>query len=373
MRIIQRVGVPVAAILAAVAITGCGESRKETSMSAEQLRVAAAVGAEAFTDSRFSQPPVLSCINCHDPAAGWADPRATAVSEGATAGFVGNRNAPGIAYARYLPRLTETVVDGVVEYRGGLFADGRINLLEMVGRSPVNNHISAYDPGHEAVAAAVRNAGYADDFLFAFGQDAFDGASHTVSHLGDAFGAYMESAEIPRFNSRYDRHLAGNSDFNEQELLGLSLFSDPSKGNCTACHSTSADALARRPLLTNHRFYNIGIPRNESSRWLDMPDSINPEGRDYVDPGLSRVTGREQDEGKFRVPTLRNVALTAPYGHNGYFATLEEIVHFYNVKNSGAYPAAEVAATEEKTEIGALGLTAEEEAAIVAFLRTLTD
>ena len=92
-----------------------------------------------------------------------------------------------------------------------------------------------------------------------------------------------------------------------------------------------------------------------------------------MDLGLGAFLGDSAEFGKFRVPTLRNIALTAPYGHNGYFKTLEEIVHFYNVRDVEDYPAPEYAATVNREELGNLGLSPEEEAAIVAFMQTLTD
>ena len=92
-----------------------------------------------------------------------------------------------------------------------------------------------------------------------------------------------------------------------------------------------------------------------------------------MDMGLGSFLKDSAEFGKFRVPTLRNVALTAPYGHNGYFKTLEEIVHFYNVRDVADYPEPEYAATVNKDELGHLGLTPDEEAAIVAFMLTLTD
>lgn len=95
---------------------------------------------------------------------------------------------------------------------------------------------------------------------------------------------------------------------------------------------------------------------------------------DSVDLGLGSVVGREEENGKFRVPTLRNIALTAPYGHNGYFKALEEIVHFYNVRDVGnEFPPAEYSATINRDELGNLGLTSEEEANLIAFMKTLTD
>lgn len=90
--------------------------------------------------------------------------------------------------------------------------------------------------------------------------------------------------------------------------------------------------------------------------------------------GLGAIVNKEEENGKFRVPTLRNIALTAPYGHNGYFQTLEEIVHFYNVRDvSDEFPPAECPATVNRDELGNLGLTPKEEADLIAFMKTLTD
>ena len=95
---------------------------------------------------------------------------------------------------------------------------------------------------------------------------------------------------------------------------------------------------------------------------------------DSVDLGLRPIIKKKKENGKFRVPTLRNIALTAPYGHNGYFQTLEEIVHFYNVRDvSDEFPLAEYSATVNRDELGNLGLTPKEEADLIAFMKTLTD
>ena len=105
-----------------------------------------------------------------------------------------------------------------------------------------------------------------------------------------------------------------------------------------------------------------------------MPAEYNIQGESYIDLGLGAIVNDSTENGKFRVPTLRNIALTAPYGHNGYFKTLEEIVHFYNVRDvSNEFPPAEYPATVNYDELGNLGLSPEEEAAIVAFLLLLTD
>lgn len=95
---------------------------------------------------------------------------------------------------------------------------------------------------------------------------------------------------------------------------------------------------------------------------------------DSVDLGLGDIVNKEEENGKFRVPTLRNIVLTAPYGHNGYFQTLEEIVHFYNVRDvSDEFPSAEYPATVNRDQLGNLGLTPKEEANLIALMKTLTD
>ena len=105
-----------------------------------------------------------------------------------------------------------------------------------------------------------------------------------------------------------------------------------------------------------------------------MPASYFLLTPDSIDLGLGPIVGKEEENGKFRVPTLRNIALAAPYGHNGYFKALEEIVHFYNVRDvSDEFPPAEYPVAVNRDELGNLGLTPEEEADLVAFMKTLTD
>ena len=144
--------------------------------------------------------------------------------------------------------------------------------------------------------------------------------------------------------------MQGKAIFTEAELHGMNLFGN--KGMCAECHILNKDEYARRVLFTDYFLWTS----------------------DSVDLGLGAIVNKEEENGKFRVPTLRNIALTAPYGHNGYFQTLEEIVHFYNVRDvSDEFPPAECPATVNRDELGNLGLTPKEEADLIAFMKTLTD
>jgi cytochrome c peroxidase len=187
------------------------------------------------------------------------------------------------------------------------------------------------------------------------------------------------------FTSKYDYYLKGMATLSAQETWGLELFNDT--GKCALCHISEAGPGGEPPLFTDFTYDNLGIPKNPDNPFYTMPRRWNPDGMNWVDYGLGgflkkagfapNVYGPEL--GKHKVPTLRNVDLR-PYpdfikafGHNGYFKSLEEIVHFYNTRDVESWPPAEVPETVNIDELGNLGLTLEEEAAIVAFMKTLSD
>jgi cytochrome c peroxidase len=159
------------------------------------------------------------------------------------------------------------------------------------------------------------------------------------------------------------------------------------KGKCANCHLSVPPENYPYALFTDFTYDNLGLPVNPRIAALHGVDKLPPDLGLGGRPDIAAKHPDGSQNGKFKVPTLRNVELTAPYGHNGVFATLEQIVHFYNTRDTlGAvpdaadpgfgvtgWPAPEVPETVNKAELGNLGLTAEEEAAIVAFLETLTD
>jgi cytochrome c peroxidase len=115
------------------------------------------------------------------------------------------------------------------------------------------------------------------------------------------------------------------------------------------------------------------VPKNRSNPFYRQPTWNNPEGLNFIDFGLAATTLDPLDKGKMKVPTLRNVTLTAPYFHNGVFNTLEEVVRFYSDRDKGGFDSPEVAQNVNRDELGNLGLSTEDVADLVAFLNTLTD
>ncbi len=196
--------------------------------------------------------------------------------------------------------------------------------------------------------------------------------------------------EVSSFTSKYDYTFKGMAKLTKAEQRGYALFRG--KGTCHSCHSSNG----KEALFTDFTYDNLGVPKNPDNPFYTMPEIYNPDGANWVDGGLGgflKSAGYSEtiwgaEWGKQKVPTLRNVALGSceaepdnsdcivkAYGHNGYFKSLEEIVHFYNTRDvpGAAWPDPEVAENVNTGKLGDLGLTPGEEADIVAFLKTLSD
>lgn len=237
-------------------------------------------------------------------------------------------------------------------------------------------------------------------------------ADRVYDDFGLAVSAYEFSPEVSPFTSKFDYVQAGNAQFTREEAIGYQLFRG--KARCNECHRDGGPG--EEPLFTDFTASNLGVPRNPGLQiyYEAAPDrdgyTPNPDGGAYLDPGvggfllrLKSLSGQMNPDsewiefspkfkGKFQVPTLRNVDMrprqdfVKAYMHNGYFKSLKEVVHFYNTRDvlpsceQGApgegiscWPAPEDPTNVNHRQLGNLGLTDEEEAALVAFLRTLTD
>ena len=197
------------------------------------------------------------------------------------------------------------------------------------------------------------------------------------NNIAMSIAAYEASPEVNQFSSKFDSSLADEAELTDQEALGLELFEG--KGRCSGCHVSEGEG-DRPPLFTNFAFFNIGVPKN-----LENP--VYKNNQDFIDGGLgarlkdsAELQARAEEEmGKHKTPTLRNVdkrpgqGFVKAYMHNGVFKSLKEVVHFYNARDVD--PAIAEPEVQENLVrfIGDLGLTDEEEDAIVAFLRTLSD
>ena len=320
------------------------------------------LGKMLYMDTSLSVPAGQSCASCHLPMTGYADPDSDLpVSRGAISDRFGNRNSPTAAYASFSPSFA--LVGG--RYVGGQFWDGRAADLVAQAQGPFLNPLEMNNPSAAAVVDKVSRSQYAWLFTSVFGGNAFKDKQAAYVNIARAIAAFESSSMVNRFSSKYDAYRAGSTSLTSQEAAGLALFTG--KGKCSGCHAISGT----RPVFTDFTYHNLGLPKNWENPFLSLPPEFNPAGTAYIDRGLGAIKGSAQD-GKFKVPTLRNVALTPPYGHNGYFQTLETVVQFKNTRNAGGWAAAEVKDNVDTT-VGALGLTQTEVDALVAFLRTLSD
>jgi cytochrome c peroxidase len=410
-------GVVAAAALLLILIVGTAGAQDSGLTPNEQL------GKSIFFDLSLSINKNQSCATCHAPDAGWAGPDSYvnaggAVYEGSIPGRFGDRRPPTAAYATLSPIFYQ---DKKGLFVGGNFWDGRAT-GEVLGNpaadqalGPFLNPVEQALPDSACVVYRVCTASYSESFKAVWGAEACDiawptdveavcateGATVVLSdadraksdeaygRIGLSIAAYEGSPEVNAFTSKYDYTFMGMTKLTKLEQRGYALFRG--KGMCHRCHTSNS----QEALFTDSTFDNLGLPQNPKN-----PAGVAP---DFVDPGLGgflQNAGYPEDVylaewGKHKVPTLRNVDLrpdedfVKAYGHNGYFKSLEGIVHFYNTRDvkdecpglyteaealaADCWPAPEVAENVNTDELGDLGLTAEEEVAIVTFLKALSD
>ena len=286
----------------------------------------ATLGRVLFYDKRLSTNGTVSCSSCHQAKSGFSDPRQ--FSAGFNGGLTG-RNSMGLSDARYYGR-------------GHFFWDERAATLEDQVLQPIQN---AVEMGMTLPALVTRLA--AEPFYTNLFAQTFGTPEVTSERISKALAQFVRSIVSTR--SKYDIGVTNSfANFTAQETLGRQIFlGQVGNATCAACHGT--DNFVPGPNINNNG--------------LENP---------YVDKGLGGITGRPQDEGLFKVPSLRNIGLTAPYMHDGRFATLAAVVEFYNsgvvnhpnlsppLRGPGGLPLR-------------LNLTVAQKAALVAFLQTLTD
>jgi cytochrome c peroxidase len=361
-----------ATVLAVAAAVALWAGERPARATAAALTAKESLGKRLFFEKSLSTPPGQACAACHDPGLAFANPDSSLpVSRGARPGVYGNRNDQPAAYAAFVPPRHRDPEEGV--WVGGLFWDGRANTLAEQAQGPPLNPLEMANPDVEAIAAKLRNLDYAALFGEVYGGDALADPHEAFGHMADAIAAYERTAELSPFDSKYDRWLRGEADLSAQEQRGLRLFEAEDKGNCAACHPSRPGKEGSPPLFTDFTYDNLGVPPNPESPFFLLDRRLNPDGFGFVDLGLGPVVGNPAENGKFRVPTLRNVAVTGPYMHNGVFKTLFQVLAFYNTRDVARWPAPEVAQNVNKEELGNLRLTSQELEDIVAFLQTLTD
>ena len=287
-----------------------------------------ALGERLFFDPMLSGDDTLSCASCHAPELAFSDGVALA-----------NIGASGVTLPRNAPGLTN------VAWATALFWDGGAMNLESLVLSPLTNPDEmnqALGPLLDELAADER---YVDEFEQAFPDDGL-----VIANVMRALAQYMRT--LVSAGSRYDRFVRGEGGrLSEAELAGMQVYTS----HCSSCHATD--------LFTDNGFHNNGI------------DSTFPEDPESFGRGRARATLDPLDVGAFKTPTLRNLGYTAPYMHDGRFATLEEVVEHYN-SGVKAHPNLDPRLRVSPTgaiEPRRLNLTPAESASLVAFLKTLTD
>jgi len=317
------------------------------------------VGRSIFLDTGLSHPPGLGCVSCHQPQSAFADPRP--VSPGAVDGRTGKRNAPSLMYAAltssfYSDELITEDNEKQFIWEGGLFYDGRAkDLFEQV-QEPFfdKNELNIPNPG--ALAASLRKASYGKRFKQAIGDEAWNDDERLLYFAYRALVEFLKEPMFRPFNAPIDDFLAGNKNaLTEQELRGMQVFQGPAQ--CEVCHFLFPTTWPKS-LLSDFGYDNLGVP-----------------SRGEKDPGLIATTKDPKTRGLFKVPSLRNIALTAPYMHNGSITNLREVLEFYNKRDlePDRWGPTDYPDTVNREDMGDLKLTEQQIDDLLAFLQTFTD
>ena len=284
------------------------------------------LGKLLFFDPRLSKSKQISCANCHDPELAWADGRSVSFGHNRKNGV---RNSPSVFN---------------MAYHTTFFWDGRASTLESQAMFPLTDPVEM--ASHEAVAVKhiKRIKGYRPYFKEAFGDEKI-----TLTRIFEAIATYERT--IVSGKSKFDRFISGDKNlFTDEEVLGLHLFR--TKARCVNCHFS--------PLFSDQQFHNLGL---------------SYYGRKHEDLGRFKISKDTADVGRFKTASLREVARTAPYMHNGLIPSLDEVIQMYDAgmahpkprkdqQNDPLFPTTDPLLQK-------LSLTKEERAALKAFLLTL--
>ncbi|HPG88435.1 MAG TPA: cytochrome c peroxidase [Hyphomicrobium sp.] len=371
-----------ALVISGGAIWQATDSRSTTPPSIDSVEK---LGEALFFDVNLSRNRTQACSTCHSPDFAFTDPREVegagrAVSSGDDGESLGDRNTPTVSYASLAPAFRYNEKN---KAEGGFFWDGRAHTLEAQAGGPPLNPIEMAMGSKADVASRLReNAQYAKAFETLFGAGTLDSADTAYDAMTKSIAAFERTDVFQPFDSKYDRALRGEVKLTDQEELGRVLFFSNQFTNCIQCHKQKAFGGAEKETFTNYQYHNIGTPVNSAAR------RVNGSKPDRIDAGLhdNPAAIDPSHVGEFKVPTLRNVAVTGPYMHNGVFKNLRTVIAFYNKYNSknpkhkidpetnAEWAAPEVAenlATKE-LESGS-ALNSKRIDALVAFLKTLTD
>ena len=387
----------------------------------------AQLGRQIFYDPSLSSSGKLSCASCHSPEHAYGPPNDGPVMLGGpTLTRQGTRAVPSLTYLERQPNFsigpddaqaetvnlaqmatlaqTETRVQKTATQtsqsaanivpQGGMFWDGRVDTLQMQAAVPLLDPREMDGGSIEKVAEKLRHATYAKRFTGLFGENIFRSPQMLVSEAMFAVARYeIEEPSFHPYTSKFDYWLEGKARLSDSEMRGYRLFNDPDKANCGGCHISQPSPDGLPPLFTDHQYEALAAPRNaaltdnKDSRYFDLG---------VCGPIRTDIADQTQYCGMFLTPTLRNTAMRHAFFHNGVFHTLQQVLDFYNFRDTNPekiYPRAADGTVQKFNDIPVqyqanvdvsdppfnrhLGetpaMTAQDEADIIAFLNTLND
>jgi len=394
------------------------------------LSFMASIGREIFFDTSLSSSGKVACASCHSPDHAYGPSNdAPVMFGGPEMTLPGARAVPSLTYLerqlefsigpdkddgfdlrptlatqaeigktadRVQKIASQTTQSANIVPQGGLFWDGRASSLQNQALGPLLDPREMDGGGIEIIAEKLRKAPYAKGFAQLFGETIFN-TNNTrllVAEATFAVGRYqIEEPSFHPYDSKYDYWLEGKARLSESEMRGLKLFNDPQKANCAGCHTSQPGSDGSPPRFTDTQYEALGAPRNAT-----ITDTKDPTYFDLGVCGPIRKDIAEQTQfcGMFKTPSLRNTALRKVFFHNGVFHTLQEVMDFYNFRDTNpekVYPVGADGKVQKYNDIPPqyhanvdiadppfdrhLGeqpaMTAQDEADIIAFLQTLND
>ena len=387
----------------------------------------AKLGREIFYDTSLSSSGKMACASCHSPDHAYGPPNdGPVVLGGPDLTRPGMRAVPSLTYLERQPdfsigpddRENETVTLAQMAQvgqsakrtkktakqtdqsavnivpQGGLFWDGRADTLQMQASGPLLDPREMDGGSIEIIAEKLRHAPYANKFTALFGENIFTNPNLLVAEATFAIGRYqIEEPTFHPYTSKYDYWLEGKARLSDSEMRGYILFNDQEKANCGGCHISQPTRNGFPPVFTDTQYEALGAPRN-----LALADTKDPGYFDLGTCGPVRKDIGEQTQfcGMFKTPTLRNTAVRRAFFHNGVFQTLQQVMDFYNFRDTNpekVYPLGADGKAEKYNDIPVKyhanvdvsdppfdrqpgetpAMTEQDEADIIAFLKTLTD
>jgi cytochrome c peroxidase len=386
----------------------------------------AKLGRELFFDTNLSSSGKIACASCHSPEHAYGPSNdASVMLGGPHLTSQGARAVPSLTYLEQQPEFsigpddplnenpnvaqqaeigktaarvqkiaTQTAQSANIVPQGGMFWDGRADTLQIQAAGPLLDPREMDGGSMEVIAEKLRQAPYAQKFAGLFGPSILRDSKLLFAEALFAIGRYqIEEPSFHPYTSKYDYWLEGKARLSEAEMRGLRLFNDPEKANCAGCHTSEPTRDGYPPHFTDLQYEALGVPRN-----VMLADTKDPNYFDLGVCGPIRKDIAEQTQfcGMFKTPTLRNTAARHAFFHNGVFQTLQQVMDFYNFRDTNpekVYPVGVDGKVQKYDDIPAQyhanvdvsdppfnrhpaetpAMTAQDETDIIAFLKTLND